>query len=526
MGVVSQLVACAAPAEEAGTSHDELAADQNPLPTTHGLIKAGDPYIPVLDDRPLSIDGATPCIKAPRIEMTMGRTELDAQIIASRRELMNRLDLGVDGVPINVAKLAGATGTARLAVETQLDESSLNIIFQAKGAFESAVVGVGETPRFDPAKVGTCGWGYVKKAHHRLAALVMVTIESTDHMRRVQIGCAQGQENCKQTGVSTPVWSATASIENTLRAGKYNVKIRAISDAIPGLPDKPLGGIIAIGGASEDAAKVSQTMAQLSTALDWLGKAETAIKDHINTVTADPTKGKAPTAKVEFAYYEGVTADQKISLHDTYDNVIKLREDAQTTLARAATWDAFKEANAQGFGHMFNVPDSPVGSVRELEARADEAIGDDGFLHRRRTELENKFMRCEETAKTADVRRIATDCTRLGAAPWQKDYDAKYGVRRLVPVEVRSDWYKNVWPLKNCPDGTRLPRVEEQRLVSPASHVTAARDDQGIFLQENGNFAGWIKSGKHENPWLVVLPATTHVMMCFPNAGLFAEPPR
>jgi hypothetical protein len=102
---------CANVEDDGGTSashDDELAVDRNTLPTTHALLTAGDPYSPVLDDRPLAIDGAQPCLTSPRVEITPGSTAVEASIVASRRDLMNRLDLGVEGVPINVLKLTGA----------------------------------------------------------------------------------------------------------------------------------------------------------------------------------------------------------------------------------------------------------------------------------------------------------------------------------------------------------------------------------------------------------------------------------
>jgi hypothetical protein len=521
--ILSQIVACTTLTEDPeGTSHDELAADRNPLPTTQGTIKAGDPYTPVIDERPLAIDGEASCVKSPRVEFTTGRTELDAKVVASRRDLLNRLDLGVEGIPINVAKLTGATGTARLAVETRLDETSLNIIFQARGSFESSIAGVGEVPKFDPKRIDRCGWGYVKKAHHRLAAIVMVTIESTDQMRRVLVGCGQGEENCTGTSISAGAVQAKASIENTLKAGKYNVSIRTLSDAIPGLPDKPLGDIVELTDASGDDKKIGETMSKLSNALNWLGQAETAIQKHIDTIKSDPTKGSAPTTKVEFAYYEGVSDEQKTGLHTTYDNVIKLRDDYETTLTRAAKWEAFKTAKEEGYGPMFNVPGSPLATLEEVDARADEAIGEEGILKKRRDELDAAFMRCESAVKKDDIADITKKCTKLPAASWEKEYDAKYGVKRLAPLSVQVDTYKG-WPFNNCPDGQRLPKIEEQKLLSPYSFVTSTKEDKGIWLERENAFslAPWIKSGKFERTPLVVWTSPKHVTMCFPNGGLF-----
>lgn len=153
------LMACSSREEIVSESDNALALDRVALPTLRTTLNAGDAYSPFIDERPMSIANQT-CLSNPQLELTPGATEISASIIVSRRDLMNRLDLGVDGVPVNLPKLAGATGTARLAIETDLNERSLNLMFQAKGTYESALVGVGATPpSFDAAKVGQCGWG-------------------------------------------------------------------------------------------------------------------------------------------------------------------------------------------------------------------------------------------------------------------------------------------------------------------------------------------------------------------------------
>src|SRR5262249_39584883 len=155
---------------------------------------------PFLDDRPLAIAGTAPCLTSPRVEVSPGATSVEASIVTSQRDLMNRLDLGVEGVPVNVLKLSGATGAARLAIHRHVTEAAMPWMCQAKGTFESSLVGLGaDVPRFDPARVSQCGWGYVKKAYHRLAAVVMVTLESTDAGNRVLVGCGADEANCTGT---------------------------------------------------------------------------------------------------------------------------------------------------------------------------------------------------------------------------------------------------------------------------------------------------------------------------------------
>jgi len=519
--------ACASPSaeERVGGNSDELAADRGPIPTTHTTLTAGDPYSPVLDERPLEIAGTTSCLDAPRVVITPGTTGVEATILATRRELLQRLDLGVEGVPINVRQLAGATGTARLAVETKMTEGAMTLMFQAKGSFESTLTGLGaEPPPFNSARIAKCGWGYVKKAYHRLSAVVMVTIESSDGMSRVRLGCGEGEENCS-TGISAGPIQAKLSLERMLQEGSFNISLRSVADAIPGLAPAPFGSMVALSSTPETAADV---MKKLSSALDWLGGAQATIAEQLNVIQANPTKRRAPTTKVEFVYYPGLSADSKDALARSFDELIALRNDYDVTLSRAATWEAFGDARSEGHGHTFNVPGSPAQTVEELDARAAELLGDTGLVATRRQELESSLSRCEDAGRggigtnEAAVDRVRRGCQRLAGAAWDAGYQARYGLRRLAPVSMKVRSYDE-WSDNMCPQGQRIPAMAEAALLGPWSQETARELDRGIFLRR-GSFlekAVWLKAGKTEHAGLFQSPE--QVSMCFSAKGSLFE---
>lgn len=514
----SALIACAAPVEEAAVGRDSaLAVDATPLPTTGATLMAGDPYSPVLDERPLAIAGTKPCLLDPKIETTPGRTSVEASIVSSRRDLMNRLDLGVEGLPINVLKLTGATGSARLAFETDLREGALTLLFQARGTFESSLVGLGaELPAFDPARVGACGWGYVKKAYHRISAIVMVTIKSTESTNRVLLGCGKGEAGCTGTTVSAGPVSAKASIERTLQQGNFDISIRTLSDAVPELPSTPFGEMVALSSTPETAGDV---MEKLGRALDWLGTAETAIAKRILAIE-DGAPARAPTAKVDFEYYPGISATDRERLGGAYDDVIALRNDYETTLARASGWEAFRAARDEGHGYLFNVPTAPQSTEEDLEARASEAIGAQGFLTTRRHDLESALERCEDASKGGSVRDVVSSCAKLPPASWDGGYATKYGVARLAPMSTAirpyDEWFDNM-----CPSGQRMPNPSEAALLAPFSHATG-KEGKGIWLRRGAIWekALYVQNGKVESVGLFQSPS--FVTLCFAEgASLF-----
>ena len=361
---------CASTAEEdSASSLDELSVERVALPTLHATLRAGDPYSPILDEAPLSITGSEPCLVSPRIVTTAGSTSVEASIVNTRRDLLKRLDLGIEGVPINLGRLAGATGTARLALDTKMSEGTLTLMFQAKGSFESSVAELGAAPRpFDPAQIERCGWGYVKKAYHRLSAVVTVTIESRDRTSQVRIGCGAGEANCTPTSVAAGPVAAKAALERTLRSGSYDIAVQSVADVIPGLEPTPLGAMVSLSSTPETADAVLE---KLGRALDWLGRAQVSIGNHVTALAGDPASlGRVPTAKVDFVYWPGISSTLKDRLASSYDDVIALRNDYEKVLSRASTWEVFEEARSQGSGHLNNGPSAPLGTVEELGARA------------------------------------------------------------------------------------------------------------------------------------------------------------
>lgn len=525
--LLALLAACGVADESFEMSSDELAVDRVPLPTLHTTLRAGDPYSPILDEPPLTVGGAEPCLESPEVVTTAGTTTVEASIVTTQRELLERLDLGVSGVPVNLGRLVGGSGTARLAVETKLSEGSVSLMFQAKGTFESALVGVGAEPRrFDPARIPRCGWGYVRKAYHRLAAVVIVQIQSHRGADQVRIGCGAAETGCTPASLSAGPVAAKVALERTLRSGSYDVSVRSVADVIPGLAPMPLGNMVALSSTPETADVVIE---KLGRALDWLGGAQATIAQRVDALSsATESAARAPTAKVDFVYWPGLSSELRDRLARSYDDVVGTRTDYARTLARAAAWEVFSDARAEGRGHLYNVPTAPLPTVEALDARARELLDPDGLLTARRRELESSLDRCDDAvrnesgdaAAAALVTRVQRACERAPVPSWDASYDAVYGLRRLAPRSsvVRS---YDEWRDDMCPAGQRIPHREEAALLGPFSHATARDQNRGVWVRRENLLANplYVKAGKVERVGLFQAPE--HVTLCFAGDSLF-----
>lgn len=502
-------IGCSSPTSTEGVreSNDALALDRVALPTLRTTLEAGDAYSPFRDERPMTVGGHS-CLVDPALETTPGATEISASVIASRRDLLNRLDLGVEGVPVNLAKLAGATGTARLAIDTDLRERSLNLMFQAKGTYETSLVGVGATPAdFDATKVGSCGWGYVNRAYHRLSAIVLVTIEASDGTSRVRLGCGDGEDHCTPTSVSAGPIQVQAALERMLKSGHYTVRVRSVADVIPNLTPTPLGDMVTMTASPETAADV---IGKLGNALDWLGTVQTDIAKTIDDIRRAPADhAPAPTIKVDFTYWPGLPASLRERAGDTYDRVAELRQDYDLVLERRDRWAAFDDDLAAGFGHMYQTPAAPVETEDALVARGEEARG---VLDTRRRDLERRLGECDDAAANelavddanALVGALERACRPLPALGWEPKWD----VRRFAPISVAVKPYDE-WADRMCPDGQRIPKPEEARLLAPWSYEA----NLWVTREWIGANPRYLSNGEVERVGLFQAPS--YVTACF-----------
>lgn len=489
-------------AEPSASSTNQLAADRKTLPTAHTTLLAGDPYIPVLDERPTAIGDET-CLADPVVSVTPGATTLDAAFVASQSELLKVLDLSIDGVKI--PKLSAATGAARIAAETRFYAGSIHVVFQAMGTFESELVSLSKEPEpFRADRVARCGWGWVKKAYHRLAAVVVVSIEAANETSVVALGCRDGNANCPLTGVSAGPVTVKAALEDVLKRGTFNVSLRAAADVIPGLPPAPLGALAALSSTPET---YEDVLEQLGAALDWLGKAQISIAEAIAKTSNMP--GSAPTTKVDFTFYPGLPADEREELGTAFDVLLAARAAAATNATRMAAWKAFGEDASANRGHLYNVPGSPAQTVDELLARRDRVLGPGGLLDEQERTIDRALIACEEalrnskgapiTARTALVRHVVDSCKAPPAAEWEARYDADYGIRRLAPSHVSVDHYDE-WRDKMCPPGQRLAKKSEASLLAPWSFVAPRAGGGGIWIRRDHFWENpyWIKNGQVE----------------------------
>lgn len=511
--------------EPSSSATNELAADRKTLPTAHTTLLAGDPYIPVLDERPIAI-GQETCLADPVVSVTPGATTLDAAFVASQSELLKKLGLSIEGMKI--PKLAGATGAARIAAETRFHAGSIHVVFQAMGTFESELVSLSKEPEpFRADRVARCGWGWVKKAYHRLAAVVVVSIEAANETSVVALGCPDGKSAGCPTGVSAGPVAAQAALEDVLKRGTFNVSLRAAADVIPDLPPAPLGALAALSSTPDS---YEDVLKQLGAALDWLGKAQIAIGEAIAKTSTKP--GSAPTTKVDFAFYPGISAEEREELGSAFDALLAARAAAARNATRMAAWEAFGEDASANRGHLYNVPGSPAQTVDELLARRDRVLGPDGLLVERERAIDRSLIACEDalrnatgapiTAQTALVRHVLGSCKSPPAAKWEAAYDAEYGIRRLAPSHVSVDHYDE-WRDKMCPPGQRLAKKSEASFLAPWSWVAPRTGAGGIWIKRDHFWENpyWIKNGRVEK--LGMFQAPRGLTVCFRDGEEFFE---
>ncbi len=512
------LSGCAAPAEDASeVAAAALSVDRAALATARTTLVAGDPYTPIVDARPLAVAGSEPCLRAPVTVVTPGATTLEATFVSTRAELLAKLDLSAAGVPVSLAKLAGASGTAQLAVETKLAVDSTTLMFQAKGTFESELRGVGaEVPAFQADAVPRCGLGYVQKAYHRLGAVVIITIEAADRSTSISAGLGLGAGGAE----------GKAALQSMLQHGSYDITVRSVADVITDLEPTPLGDVVTI---SSTPATSPTVIAKLDRALDWLGRAQVAIAKQIQAVRANPALG-APTTKVDFVYYPGLASTQRAGLARAFDRLIASRTAYDRTATRVAAWQEFEDARDAGRGHLFNVPGAPAATVAELAKRSTSLIGAEGALSERSDVLEGALRACEEAlgnrgaAPTRDteafVARAVAACKTVGEQGVAIDYERQFGVRRLA---VKTSEVRKYDELRDdmCPRGSRLPSLAEAPIFAPFSEVTSEQG-RGVWLRRESALTKsvWIKAGKIERAALFT--SAKGVALCFDAArGLY-----
>jgi len=508
-----------------GAGEEALNVERTTLPTGLSTLVAGDPYTPILDERPLAVGDAS-CLDAPVVAVTPGSTTVDAAIITSRRELLDKLDLSITGLGFSLGRFGG-TATAGLVRETKLAGGSVTLMFQAKGTFESELRGLGALPAaFDPTNVPRCGWGYVTKAHHKLSAIVMVTIEALDEASSLVIGCPTPGGTCTPTGLDVGSAQIRFGLESVLRRGSFNISIRTVADVIPALQPTPLGSMAALTSTPESAGSVLE---KLGRSLDWLGAAQSAISTRIGELQqmtpAERSVG-LPTTKVEFAYYPGITREAKESLAASFDRVVELRTNHAKAVERSEVWARFDEARVAGQGHMFNVPGSPAKTVEELAERRARLTDPNGLLVQRREAVERQMELCADTVGNRDgapipdtgvlVARVSRQCQPLAEPTWESSYERDYGIKRLAPMAVKGTTFDA------CPSGQRHATHEEAPFLSPWSHVTMRDNQSGVWLDRATFQTVWIRAGVVE--WNAPLSGPRGLMVCFRDTGSLFVP--
>jgi len=511
------LAGCSSDAESVEGDGARLSVERVTLATSNTSLRAGDPYMPLLDRRPLAVTGDE-CLKGAHVVVHPGTTSVDATVVSSRKDLLAKLDVSATG------SRGELTGSARVAGETKLATGTVTLLFQAKGVFETELAGLDEEPPpFDVGRVARCGWGYVRNAHHRLAAVVVVTIRATDESSSAVLGCPPDQ-TCAPTSIKAGSVEARVSLEAMLRKGSFELSLQSVADTIPDLPPAPFSGMAALSSTPETAAAV---LDKLSTALEWLGTAQTAIAARIEAYASGTSIPASPTTKVDFSFYPGLSRAARTSVGETFDGIVALRAEYADVAERLDRWERFQLAEAAGSGHLFNVLGSPVSTTAELVRRATEVVGPGGLLPARRDAIDERLLDCADavanesghgeraTSDTALFARVSRACAPLPATSWERDYARKYDVRALIPQSVTSAWPADM----ECPEGQRPPTRDEVKLLTPWSHVTAERG-AGIWIDSGLLASYWLKAGVVET----LYRKQEGVRVCFADLGGVLEP--
>jgi hypothetical protein len=498
--------------DELGSMEEDLSVETTKLPTLLETVKAGDPFFPLLDQQPLQLgglgsggegpeEGTEGCIVKPKIRVSSMKTELTGSVVTSRVDMSRKLELSAEGVPISVQAIS-ATVSGKLLQQTSFSQGATNLLFQVVGRYSTEIAGAAMVHKFSPEAIERCGYGYVRKAEHRVSALVVVTIESAtrDNTLDIELG-----------GAVTPA-AAKASFSRKLRTGQFNITIRSVTEGLEqdgsqrGQPDLavPFGGLALLSSTPEEPQKAEEGIAK---ALDWLGNVQ---REMVSPEVTGEVLRTAPVTAVHFKYYPQTPASLRADLSKAFDGLNKIRTVRQANLTRLANWGDVEAAFAAGRGHEFNIKNAPVAKVDALAERMREATGAEGPLAKH----EEIAAAAEEACAGAIMNRDAsTDLTQVGAAmhvcaniPSGVGFE-KFEVSPLRLTRVAKERFADT----NCPANSRRPSDNELKLLAPYSEATG---DLGIWIDSPTSRYEWFLKGKKDS----MLLNTTGIALCVPTA--------
>jgi hypothetical protein len=481
--MVSLAVLCAsAPAmvgcaEESSERDSDLTVDSTKLPVFLDTAQAGDPFFPLGNEAPLQI-GETPCLGEPKVRLSSLSTELLGSVVVSKLDMTRKMELSSEGVPFTLKAISGSA-SGKLASNTSFSRGSINLLFQVVGRYSAELAGARTMHRFAPEAVSRCGLGYLTRSEHRLASMVLITVESDAKETALDLGLT-GAVNAS---------SVKGALANTLRRGKYTISIRSVTEGYvdPQSDPLPLGGFAVLRsteGSSQEAER------GVSQALDWLGRAQ-------QNMRIPATLGRlGPATSVQFKYYPGTPDALRVGLSKAYDGLLVTRSERQDNFLRQRQWQDVETAIERGRGSEFNVKDAPVKSVVELQARLREAQAPEGAPAKLENVLADREATCLRAMSNpndgADVGALVTGLSACDAMPPDVGV-IKFNVAPLRMHTVKDDNFAET----GCPANTHRPTLAESALLEPMSRTTGER---GIWLDiaPDTHLYRWFREGKIE----------------------------
>ena len=122
---LAALAGCSAQSDD-GAAGDEAEINVDQAPVTTGLteLRAGQPYVPGIDESPLAI-GDSGCVSNPKVSLTGGDVTATANVVTSRNAMGRELGLDLSGIPIPVG--GEAERDLELALLDQLTDARLHL---------------------------------------------------------------------------------------------------------------------------------------------------------------------------------------------------------------------------------------------------------------------------------------------------------------------------------------------------------------------------------------------------------------
>lgn len=466
------LLACTVDRSEDTTAAEaNLHLEEGPLPTALTELKAGQPYLPGIDESPLAI--GAPCVGDPKTTITPGQVGSTAAVVQSRDSLSRELGFSINGT-IPVA--GGITGAAGLTYSTSFDNQSAVVLFQSTGTYESVLTGASSMAAYDPAQVSRCGYGFVARASHRVTAALVVSVRAT----------SSGQDFKANVGLGkSGIAEAKANIGNLIQRGEVEISIRFATDVIPNLPKAPFAdSVIVVGKTDADKTAAQQ---KLDRSLAWLGDAQHTIEGYLLDLRAHADQAPpAPAQSILFRYYPGTPT----AVRSQVDRAVTAANDTKTALRKARAsvdaWEHYEAASRENTGYEWNIPLAPAKTVAELDAKRGAALEK---LRPYQTRLEDDLDACLNSIRN-DRSAIPTSCVTPAGFPIDERAN---DIRHIAYFSV--DTVRNGNP--GCPAGQRFPKESEAPLFSPWSKARRSVTDEGIWMSEHhcSLSGGWIYDG-------------------------------